>query len=64
MLSDQYVDYEISLFDVIEFKRIKTNDKRTLETNIPLGGKMKILMLVISSISLIQTSSSMVNKSC
>jgi hypothetical protein len=35
MLSDQNVDYEISLLDFIEFKRIKTNDKPTLEPAYP-----------------------------
>jgi hypothetical protein len=35
--SDEDVEYEISLFDVIEFKRIETNDKPTLETQYPAG---------------------------
>jgi ribosomal protein L20 len=37
MLSDQDIDYEISLFDVIELQRIKTDDKPTLETQYPTG---------------------------
>jgi hypothetical protein len=37
MLSDQEIDYEIPLFDVIEFKRVQTNNKPILETEYPIG---------------------------